>query len=1651
MLNLDDDDDDDRTTTCDECCLLSAGRRCHSCGRLLSEPPEHGERSQLLASPTEPPALPLIDFKRDKLADIGELHQFSSSTHLSCSTYRSDEEEDGHGSRKHFISPRSEFSQDVSDVDSISISCSQELYSFKSVNSSPWDSPSRPGDDGDSPGSKVISSDQEEQAYSRKPGTETEESSYMYDNLSPYRSHVNPKSQQILDFENDVRIWYPPPPEDVNDDTDSGFFEYNDDEDDDFEGSGVDFSSNCFAGDAFPVREKLNDPIKVHLGNAVRRHFSALVLQLLKDENFKSSGETGIESWLEIISSLAWQAAKFVKPDTSKGGSMDPSDYVKVKCVTSGNPWDSTFIKGVVCTKNVRHKRMVSQHKNPRVLLLGGALEYQRVSNKLASINTVIEQESDHLKMAVAKIEAHRPNVLLVEKSVSSFAQEYLLAKEISLVLNVKRSVLDRISRCTGARLVPSIDCITSAQLGQCEVFRVEKVVEDSAFGTHPSKRSVKTLMYFEGCPRRLGCTVILRGGFLEELKKVKRVMSLAIFAAYHLSLETSFLADEGATLPKLPSKVLSSIPDNLLIDSAAMIETSLSDGPRVRQRTAEDQRKVYSSSNNGPQSIFLSPDASCINGGILNVTAKTTHRSHSVNRMLTGDISRLCISNSLDELESFGIVGQNRKFSRPNPTNASAQVEDTSLSDKGSVATLKHLITDEHARRNDFLEVPEELFSTGDSQSILVSFSSSCIPKGTVCERSQLFRIKFYGSFDKPLGKYLHDDLFDQTSTCRLCNEPVEVHTHCYTHQQGSLTISVRRLTSMKLPGERDGRIWMWHRCLKCEPKDGIPPSTLRVVLSDAAWGLSFGKFLELSFSNHATANRLASCGHSLQKDCLRFYGFGNMIAFFRYSPVDILSVYLPPLVLEFASHSMQEWLRSEAILILSSLKSLHLEIFNFLEQIELKITISDSEPIKEIIHKHILELKDVLRADRNEYDVLLKPVSTENDQPSQEILDILELNRLKRRLLIDSVVWDRRLCFLDSFSKSKSSTAKVHPQLLEEFTHVTQTELRTESFFKDHGFGSSSEESTANSLVLSENWSIKQHEVFSMQVLECNTSNLVEMDLSVDLVQGYAAAAGLNMVSSHGSRGYVGQIGYDGSTDTLGSKWVMPPVSNLSDRIDLAWTGSSQSRTDLTSNESDSDKSSMMSSPHYNKLISTLRVNSLDSSLRVRDRGLSPHSVRFKSVKSFDTSGVSGGISSISCTNKDTFFRSPSSLKRLNFHDSHTPVFISSVSCIAAEGARLLIPQGAYVDVVIALYDNEPTSIITYAISSKEHANFVSSRPDHHEMNSEIVNVGLLNSSVPQFQLDESKPLHGSRDDHKELHFKFSFDDDYSIRNDRVKFSVTCYYAKQFDALRKCCTNDMDFIRSLSRCKKWNAQGGKSNVYFAKSLDERFIIKQVTRTELDSFEDFAPEYFKYLTESINSGSPTCLAKVLGIYQVTVKHLKGGREVKMDLMVMENLLYGRNVSRVYDLKGSLRARYNPDTTGNNKVLLDLNLLETLRTKPILLSSKAKRKLERAIWNDTSFLASIDVMDYSLLVGIDEGRKDLVVGIIDYMRQYTWDKHLETWVKAAGFLGGSKNSSPTVVSPLQYKKRFRKAMSKYFLTVPDQWSSSSPRSSHEII
>lgn len=57
----------------------------------------------------------------------------------------------------------------------------------------------------------------------------------------------------------------------------------------------------------------------------------------------------------------------------------------------------------------------------------------------------------------------------------------------------------------------------------------------------------------------------------------------------------------------------------------------------------------------------------------------------------------------------------------------------------------------------------------------------------------------------------------------------------------------------------------------------------------------------------------------------------------------------------------------------------------------------------------------------------------------------------------------------------------------------------------------------------------------------------------------------------------------------------------------------------------------------------------------------------------------------------------------------------------------------------------------------------------------------------------------------------------------------------------------------------------------------------------------------------------------------------------------------------------------------------------------------------------------------------------------DFIRTFTWDKKLESWVKESGILGGG-GKGPTIVSPRQYRIRFREAMERYFLMVPDFWA-----------
>jgi len=256
-----------------------------------------------------------------------------------------------------------------------------------------------------------------------------------------------------------------------------------------------------------------------------------------------------------------------------------------------------------------------------------------------------------------------------------------------------------------------------------------------------------------------------------------------------------------------------------------------------------------------------------------------------------------------------------------------------------------------------------------------------------------------------------------------------------------------------------------------------------------------------------------------------------------------------------------------------------------------------------------------------------------------------------------------------------------------------------------------------------------------------------------------------------------------------------------------------------------------------------------------------------------------------------------------------------------------------------------------------------------------------------------------------------------------------------------RFCEGGDEAFVKSLWQSSPWDSgRGGKSGSTFLKTLDGRYLLKQVPKSEFSSFHEHARSYFAFVSNTPTT-LPSVLVKVMGAFMVEYREQdanKAWRTTVQYLLVQENLFYGQNVSRMCDLKGAHRNRGpNPNGEDDNDTVLDENLFRFNDGYPLLLSEVAKQQLTRALWNDTLFLQSINVMDYSLLVGMVQQPRDaadvssgavgeqwtLVVGLIDYCRQYTWKEEAESRVKRG-----------TVIQPKQYKRRFREALHRYFMS-----------------
>ncbi|KAJ3356548.1 Phosphatidylinositol-4-phosphate 5-kinase [Entophlyctis luteolus] len=155
--------------------------------------------------------------------------------------------------------------------------------------------------------------------------------------------------------------------------------------------------------------------------------------------------------------------------------------------------------------------------------------------------------------------------------------------------------------------------------------------------------------------------------------------------------------------------------------------------------------------------------------------------------------------------------------------------------------------------------------------------------------------------------------------------------------------------------------------------------------------------------------------------------------------------------------------------------------------------------------------------------------------------------------------------------------------------------------------------------------------------------------------------------------------------------------------------------------------------------------------------------------------------------------------------------------------------------------------------------------------------------------------------------------------------------------------------------------SSSGKSGSFFYFSQDYRFIIKTISKAEHKFFRRILNSYADHVRTNPN----TLLSRILGLHRVK---LVGGQKIRF--VVMGNVYpANRDIHESYDLKGSLVGRIvreedvKPTTT-----FKDLNFLK--RGRKIHLGAAKRGLFLEQLNNDVAFLQRMNIMDYSILIGI---------------------------------------------------------------------------------
>lgn len=1392
-----------------------------------------------------------------------------------------------------------------------------------------------------------------------------------------------------------------------------------------------------------------------------------LLIQCLKDCDISED----LDRWVATLKKIFAQIDQLKLTDT-----LDVRQYVKIKKLAGGRIEDTSIIDGLFITKNIDSKKMASSIKNPKIALLMFPIEYLKQKEQFISLRIIHSQQSVYITNLVSRLVSMEPDIVVVGDTVCGLAKTLLEEAGVTVLSNTKPQIIERISRYTKAYIFQSVNDLffKKGNLGTCGRFEIKK---------YRYKNTVKTFSFFTGNDTTAGFTISLRGGDEELLSSVKYAVETMIPGYMNARFEKSLLEDHSIKL-SIPTQIAEVDEINGKFFEIQSYEDSNKEEGRVSTVTLDKTEVVNYMKLFNERSLSTSPAVKYSMPTPLMNLINSYYEYHlysKKNEAIQG------LRDVKDVDPSFMNDFQIKYDQFP-------QVKD--LLTYLKFASDDHLdrLTHEYQNRariwSNCLSYPIYQLYPIFHRQIHVLHSSVSIKHATPCSGPDTVVVDYYTDNDKCLGLFLDQTFQESTKVCPECGDSLLNHFKTYVHGNAKLDVIIEKFDGIEKQDNypsKDHRV-MWSYCKICNHSTPISP------MHDETYYLSIGKFLELSFYGENVNVNNSKCEHSFVHNYIRCYGYNDLIIRLEYSPIDNYEVVVPKKQLEFLS----ELDINLKIDVVNSIKEKSDKLFKSVSNRLERVKVDTYEKAEEGLSR-IQELKK--KMDLQIIQIQEKTIEIYNAFSPR---NYLSLNTVLRDLQKLGVEWDQEFdIFEQKFLPSENEITKITQFHLRSFLldkynesdevkkiksdgedHNSDTEIGSEK--PDVTESKNSGDSTSNDPIPTRNDSlIASDESTSLVADESNfhvpmlnrektkelgnmipsslynQSNFLEkMSMWKELAERESTVISGNSKTTGGvtpvlpkrvmSRKHsANSITHNSSTPNLPvldfsgtTSSKVTQLANFFDKLNLDQI-SLEFKKQREQELQRKAKNKIMAVPVLESKPMVEIYDNIEEAV-VDDKKLKPVESNDAASRRFETETkeVKDGAQS-------------NTVKTLDIPQPEKQSLLKSLTNFWADrSATLWDPleypleshEHTFADSDVIVREDEPSSLVAFCLSNSDYKQKIKIMEQETDRFNTLLD-NIENSKKNQNFVKIEKKFKRNQDrtgkvnelemtltKNKSNHLKYQFN------SGNTNLSCKIFYSEQFEALRKSCGNIDTFIQSLSRCVKWNSKGGKSRSSFLKTLDNRYIIKELSSSELESFVSIAPFYFRYISQSIFNNLSTAIAKIYGFYQIEIKNNTNGRIFKMDFLIMENLFYNHKTTRIFDLKGSMRNRHVQQTGKEDEVLLDENMIEYIYESPVFVKEHSKKMLRGSLFNDTSFLSAMDVMDYSLVVGIDDTSKKLYIGIIDWLRTFTWDKKVENWVKGNNLIGGNrKGKDPTIVTPKQYRTRFREAMERYILEVPDIW------------